>query len=295
MSLCALLLSSILLGLLPWVNVRFIPIEVPLFFLLLLRLYQQCRLHNMLSYIAYILPLALLTLGLEVFSWLFTGSLNPAIALIKAHQGPYLFALSPFMSLFGLLFDQDAGLLVCFPLSAFLVAGLFLSMKKRYLTYNLAMLAISVPYLLTICTFTGWHGGWSPPARYVSILLPVWSFYLACVWQQVKGRFMVPFVHILFWWGVVYNLWSLPPLRNGFMDPSKHNYLLTPLHIGNFYLTNSWPFVPDAASNPNAAKSYHLFSIGNVIWIAAYLLLTLFLLHRARKLSLFLPRKNYSR
>jgi len=296
-SLSVLLLSSILLGLLPWVNMRFILIEVPLFFMILWQLSQQYRLRNMLYYIArvaYILPLALLMLGLEAFSWLSTGSLDPTLAQ-RVYQHGNTFALSPFTPLFGLLFDQADGLLICFPLSAFLLAGFLLSAKKRYLIYNLAILFTSLPYMIAISTYIAWHGAWSPPARYVSVLLPIWSFYLACVLQQVNGRFVKQFFRITFWWAVVYNLLSLLPPTNGFNDPMGPNKVLAFLHTGNSYLTDLWPAVPNAESNWNAAKDYHLITIGNVIWIAAYLLLTLFLLHRARKLSLSLPRKNHSR
>jgi hypothetical protein len=282
-SLSALLLSSILLGLLPWVNVRFVLIEVPLFLMILWRLYQHARLRNMFSYIAYLLPIALLTAGLEVFTWQLMGSLNPAIAMATDQQALHQnVLLSPFAPLFGLLFDQDAGLLICFPLSAFLVAGLLLSVKKRYLTYSLAILFTSIPYMIAICTYIGWHGGWCPPARYILVLLPAWSFYLACVLQEVNGCFVKLFVHVTFWWGVIYNLLSLLPSTNGFNDPMEPNNVLDFLYIGNIHLTDFWSSVPSAQFDWNAAQSYHLISVGNGIWVAAYLLLTVFLMHQAR-------------
>src|SRR5947207_5619549 len=147
----ALLLSSMLLGLLPWIHVRFVLIEVPLFFMLLWRLYQRYRLRNMLYYVAYVLPIALLTLGLEIFSWLFMGSFNPTINQIAGHN--VIFEVWPFMAFYGLIFDQDHGLLICFPLSVFLLAGLVLSVKKHYLIYTLSILVISVPYVTAFTTF----------------------------------------------------------------------------------------------------------------------------------------------
>ena len=266
--LSALLLSSMLLGLLPWVHVRFALIEVPLFFMLLWRLYQQYRLHNILYYVAYVLPIALLTLGLEAFSWLFMGSFDPTVNQIAGHN--VIFQVWPFTALFGLLFDQDHGLLICFPLCALLVAGVVLSAKKRYLIYNLSMLVISIPYVIAFATFHVWYGGWTPPARYVLVLLPAWSFYLAFVLQQVNGRFVERFARITFWWGVTYNFLSLLPGYFGFNDEIGRNHVLAFLHIGTFYLTDLWPSV-----------RYPIF-IRNAIWIVAYLLLIFFLLLRAK-------------
>ncbi|HEY4035365.1 MAG TPA: hypothetical protein VGL94_15515 [Ktedonobacteraceae bacterium] len=263
-----LLMSSILLGLLPWTHVRFVLIEAPLFFMMLWRLYQQYRLHKIVYYVAYILPIALLTLGLEVFSWLFMGSFNPAINQVAGHN--VIFEVWPFKALFGLLFDQDHGLLICFPLSALLLVGLVLSAKKRYLTYNLSMLLISVPYVIGFTTFHDWYGGWSPPARYVFVLLPVWSFYLAFALQQINGRFVKRFACIAFWWGVVYNFLSVLPSYHGFNDEIGRNNVLSFLHIGTFYLTDLWPSV-----------RYPSF-VCNTIWITAYLLLMFFLLLCAR-------------
>jgi hypothetical protein len=277
------LLSSILLGLLPWVNVRFILIEAPLFFMMLWQLSRRYHQRNMRYYLAcitYILPIALLTLGLEAFSWWFTGSLNPVLAQSVDHNGN-IFVLSPFAPFFGLFFDQAYGLLICFPCSALLLTGLILAMKKRYLIYNLAILFVSLPYMLGVSTYFAWHGGWTPPARYISVLLPIWSFYLACVLQQVNGCFVKLFVRIAFWWGIVYNLLSLLPPTSGFNGVGPNNVLAF-LHTGSFYLTNLWPSVPDAQDNWSVAQSYHLISTCNLIWIAAYLLLTAFLVYQSR-------------
>src|SRR5260370_8305212 len=139
------------LGVVAWVQCRLGLIEGRFFFMLVRGFYQEYRLANILYYVGYVLPIAVLTLGLEVFSWLFMGSFDPTVNQIAGHN--VIFQVWPFTALFGLLFDQDHGLLICFPLCALLVAGVVLSAKKRYLIYNLSMLVISIPYVIAFATF----------------------------------------------------------------------------------------------------------------------------------------------
>src|SRR5581483_2095022 len=129
----SLAISSTLLGILPWVHSRFIILELPLFLVLLVRIYQKNGLRNLKDYLYFLLPLALLSIALEVYTYTAWGTLNPAANQINGNSKP--FEVSPFSGMLGVFFDQKHGLLLCFPIGIFGLTGLILSLKKRYLPY----------------------------------------------------------------------------------------------------------------------------------------------------------------
>ena len=260
--LLALVMSSLLLGLLPWVHIRFAFLEIILFFTYFYQVFQDYRLRHLSRYLAFLLPIAALMLAFEFYNFVVWGNLNPAANQLYGNST--LFEVWPYKGLLGLLFDQDYGLLICFPFCLFLLAGIILTAHKRYHAYNLLTLALSVPYVIAFTTFRHWGGGWSPPARFILVLLPIYAFYLAYAIERIQHCHITKlFVRMTFCWGLLYNLLSLLPPYNGFSNEVGQNQTLWFLQINGYHLTNIWPSVKQI--NPL------LFTI----WIGLYLAVSL--------------------
>lgn len=73
--------------------------------------------------------------------------------------------------LFGLLLDARAGILFQAPFYLLAVVALF---RWRDLPESARMaLLCSIPYLVLLLPRSEWHGGWSPPLRYLAFLFPL--------------------------------------------------------------------------------------------------------------------------
>src|SRR5579859_6578465 len=194
----ALMINSLLLGLLPWVHIRFAFLEIVLFCALFYQLFQTYRLRHWSRYLAFLLPLTALTLAFEAYNFFIWGSLNPAANQLASNST--LFEVWPSKGLLGLLFDQDYGLLICFPLCLFLLAGIILTANKRYRAFHLLALALSLPYIIAFTTFRHWGGGWSPPARFILVLLPIYAYYLGYTLEKIQHRRLAQqLIHVTFW------------------------------------------------------------------------------------------------
>lgn len=83
----------------------------------------------------------------------------------------------------GLLVDGQAGMLFRAP---FLLLGVFAITRWRETPhgFRLGILASGV-YLLYLIPRAEWHGGWSPPLRYIVFLAPVLALGAAAVWHRI--------------------------------------------------------------------------------------------------------------
>lgn len=186
--------SSLALGILPWIHIRFALFEVVLACFLLARIYQDNRFSKLKPYLYAILPVCGMFLLFEAYNFFVWGSLNPAVN--QANSGELPFDVAPWRGLFGLFFDQEYGLLTNFPIFLFLLSGIILACKKKFFRFNLLMLLLAVPYLITIASFHNWDGAISPPARFMMVLVPLCAFYLALALQKahswiISGLFLL--------------------------------------------------------------------------------------------------------
>ena len=186
--------ASLALGVLPWIHIRFALFEVVLACFLLIRVYQDNRFSKLRPYLLAILPVAAMFFIFEGYNFFVWGSFNPAVN--QANSGEVPFDVSPWRGLFGLFFDQEYGLLTNFPIFLFLLGGIILACKKRFLRFNLLVLALAVPYIITIASFHNWDGAICPPARFILVLVPLCAFYLALALQSarswiINGLFLV--------------------------------------------------------------------------------------------------------
>lgn len=83
----------------------------------------------------------------------------------------------------GLLVDAQAGLLFQAPL---LFAGLLLAFSRRPSRGLAVGFGASVLYLLFLFPRSEWHGGWSPPLRYIVVFMPLFALGAAVLLQRLR-------------------------------------------------------------------------------------------------------------
>ncbi len=279
-----LLISSILLGILPWVHIRFALFEIILFFPLLYKIYKQYKFKNVLSYVAYLAPVSILFAAIEIYNFIVWGTFNPAANQINDKSVP--FQVSPLKGLVGTFFDQQYGLLMTFPLFLFLFIGIILAMKKQYRQYNVLMIALSLPYLLIVNSFSLWSGGWSPPARFILVLLPLYSFYIAFALEQMRSVPAYLTFAVTVGYGFFYNLRTLTVSSFGFNGETGRNSTLFDLHLFNRPITDYQP----SLYLPHQEGLLSLW-IGGTILVCV----VLFFSRRRRTMRHSIPSTNSSR
>ena len=83
---------------------------------------------------------------------------------------------------FGLFFDETFGLLIYAPIYILAIVGVLAILRfgpKSHRWLLLWMAVCSLPYLGPVVAYEGWHGVWSPPARYMTTFVPLMAAPLA--------------------------------------------------------------------------------------------------------------------
>jgi len=173
-----LLLVSAALGALPWIHSRFLLFPVVLgAFLVWRERRSPARLACLLG------PAAVLVGGLVVYNALVWQAFGLAPNQVNAGAVP--FTADPWRPLLGILLDQEVGVFPNFPVLLFVLPGLLLAWRTP-LTWHVA--AVVVPYVAVITSFPAWDGAWSPPARFLAVVLPMSAGHVALVWQRAGPR-----------------------------------------------------------------------------------------------------------
>jgi hypothetical protein len=87
------------------------------------------------------------------------------------------------LGLFGLVLDGAAGLVFQAPLYALAILALP-RWREMPDGFRLGMSA-SLLYILYLIPRSEWHGGWSPPLRYIVVLMPVLALGCAVIWERI--------------------------------------------------------------------------------------------------------------
>ena len=115
----------------------------------------------------------------------------------------------------GLILDGSAGITFQAP---FHLLGLFAVLRWRQTpeAFRLGLIASSI-YLLLLVPRTEWYGGWGPPLRYITFLMPVLALGAASIWNRLPR----PAIAVIVVWtagvvvhGVTYP-WRLFHIANG--------------------------------------------------------------------------------
>jgi len=126
---------------------------------------------------------ALAILGLPLLVvWLASGSATNVHTwreLIPVAPMPYL------RGLFGLLLDGAAGIAFQAPLY---LLGIFALARWRSMPegFRLGVIA-SLLYVVTLLPRSEWHGGWSPPLRYIVVFIPLLALGAAALYEQSRA------------------------------------------------------------------------------------------------------------
>jgi len=125
-----------------------------------------------------IVALAMIAIPLAVV-FVITGS------ALNVHSWRELIPLAParyFEGFFGLLLDGAAGFLFQAP---FYLLGVFAITRWKTAPPALRLGTIAaLPYLISLVPRSEWHGGWSPPLRYVVVFMPLLLLGAASVWAR---------------------------------------------------------------------------------------------------------------
>jgi hypothetical protein len=155
----------VMTALLALLKLRFVTIALPLLLLFFRRASLRLR-YVVIAALAIVVPIAVM--------WLISG--NP----LSVHDPAELHVASPHLYLvgfFGLLLDGQHGLLFAAPL---LFLGLLALFRREPLPAALKLGALAaLPYLILLFPRGQWHGGWSPPLRYLVVFAPLFALLLA--------------------------------------------------------------------------------------------------------------------
>jgi hypothetical protein len=117
-----------------------------------------------------------------LMAWLISGSITNVHSWRELLPGqPSLYAVG----LFGLILDGAAGIAFQAP---FYLLGILAFARWRDTpgAFRLGMF-VSALYLVTLVPRSEWHGGWSPPLRYIVVFMPILALGAAAIWQRINA------------------------------------------------------------------------------------------------------------
>ncbi|MEA2236519.1 MAG: hypothetical protein QOC81_1243 [Thermoanaerobaculia bacterium] len=113
-------------------------------------------------------------------AWLISGN------VMNTHSWRELLpagAVFYWLGLFGLVLDGAAGLLFQAPLYVLSVIAL---PRWRTMPEGFRLgISSSLLYILYLVPRSEWHGGWSPPLRYIVVLMPILALGCAALWERI--------------------------------------------------------------------------------------------------------------
>jgi len=117
-----------------------------------------------------------------VIAWLISGNAMNTHSIRELLPSGAIFY---WLGLFGLILDGAAGIVFQAPLYALAILALprWRSMPDGF---RLGM-AASLLYILYLIPRAEWHGGWSPPLRYIVVVMPILALGVAVMWERIGG------------------------------------------------------------------------------------------------------------
>jgi hypothetical protein len=115
-----------------------------------------------------------------LIAWLISGNAMNTHSIRELLPSGAIFY---WLGLFGLILDGAAGLVFQAPFYALAIAAL---PRWRLMPegFRLGMSA-SLLYILYLIPRAEWHGGWSPPLRYIVVLMPILALGAAVIWESI--------------------------------------------------------------------------------------------------------------
>jgi hypothetical protein len=160
---------GLLLGFLPWLNVRYILVAI------IVGLYVLAQGLRARPAAALAAPGLASAAGVAVYHHALYGFFDPR--LVYGRRPEFSLATLP-EGLPGLLLDQEFGLLVYAPVFALCASGLFLLWRRDRRLAWVVMAGVATT-TFTAATWHMWRGGFNPPARFLVPVLPLLALPVA--------------------------------------------------------------------------------------------------------------------
>jgi tetratricopeptide (TPR) repeat protein len=250
------------LALLPWMQQRMILVSVILwaYYLhqsgLIARLRQR-RFAHLNRVLTPTLCLAISGLSMALYYYLIYGSPLPnapysSVGITSVFSPDIFFK----QGLLGLLLDQEGGLLIYSPYYLFMFTGFWLLLRRRWREGVWLLVLVASIYLPCAGFTMKWRGSWSPVARYMVALIPLFTVPLCvCLRQTLTRVFHYVFafcVIISFTWAALF-LWhpfsaimandgmnAVLQRHSGLVDITRYFPRFTGLPGDNWAVTGMW-------------------------------------------------------
>ncbi len=155
--------------------------------------------------------------------------LYPEALLVRAFDPADVFTPTNMVrGMLGVLIDAQAGLLFQAPL---FFAGLFVLLRWKSLApaARLAFLS-ALPYLLLLVPRSEWHGGWSPPLRYLVVFVPLFALLAAAALEHLLSRGVV----------ALSALWTAGLIFEGLAHPDRLFHIENGESVVGEWLSRVW-------------------------------------------------------
>ena len=166
------------LAVLPWLHTRFALLAAALGLIVVsLLTTQRIRPTRIAAFLA--VPMVAAAAWFAYF-WIIWGTPNPLAPYGRDTESSLSYIGR---GLAGLVFDQQFGVLTTAPVYAMAAVG-WLALLRERTRLALALLIVTVPYVIAVSTYAMWWGGTSAPARFLGALLPLAAIPIALAWTK---------------------------------------------------------------------------------------------------------------
>jgi hypothetical protein len=200
-----------------------------------------------------------------VIAWLISGNAMNTHSIRELLPSGAIFY---WLGLFGLILDGAAGIVFQAPLYALAILAL---PRWRSMPHGFRLgMSVSLLYILYLIPRSEWHGGWSPPLRYIVVLMPILALGVAVMWERIGAGTRA-----------VIAIWTLMLVIHGAAFPWRLFHLATGENFIGESLSTIWKSdfsrLMPSFIRPNMAAV-----VGSVLLVAA-MLVAVILSRRSRE------------
>jgi len=265
-----MLTTTILIGVLPWIHIRFLSLAILFCFFFFFRLKEKKDRH--LIFLSFVIIFMYF-----IFLKLIYGSFDPRYPYILAHVNTS--AANPILNIINVIVDGQYGILWYSPFIIFLIPGVLLYLKNN--SKNIFVLIIpTLCYFGATFSYYDWNGGYSPPGRYFLITLPLLLPFIAYFLKRVSTKIIMFLTLALGSWSVLLFFLNFTKISDyGFIF--FDGYVIFAHQISKYINYDIIRFIPHFYPTQSLSE-LHFMYMGIFIFIGAalYIMLTY---HNAKK------------
>lgn len=190
----AYLTAGICGAVLPWLGVKYVALSVLAAVVFGVPLFKSFK-KNSAKIAAFFSPLLISAMFMFYYLWFLYGNFSPfsiytgasadrAAGLPEAFTPKIIQVIQAFL---GYLFDQRIGIFVYAPIYILVIAGIFISVRKRWRP-AFPLLFILLSYWLFCSLFPYWSG-FCPPGRQLLVVIPAAALFLALFFSENRSGF----------------------------------------------------------------------------------------------------------